>query len=68
MDQWHGGASALWRKPEWGWKCGCASCLERMLPCEGESQRDDQPEAESRYSPRRSIVVVVIKMPKYERP
>ena len=44
---------AMWRKPEWGWKCRWASRLELMLPSEQESQRDDQPEAESRSLPRR---------------
>ena len=56
------------RKPERGWKCGGARHLELLLPPEEESQRPDHPEAESRSSPRRSVVVVVIETPKYERP
>ena len=38
---------ARWRKPEQEWKCGGASCLELLLPSEGESQRPDHP----RWSP-----------------
>ena len=33
----------------------------------GESQKHDQPEAESRSLPVRSVVIVVIEMSKYER-
>ena len=43
---------ARWRKPEQEWKCGGASCLELLLPSEGESQRPDHPEVESKSSQR----------------
>lgn len=39
-----------WKKPEQEWKCWGASCLELPLPSEGESQRPDHPEAESKSS------------------
>lgn len=60
--------AAMWRKPEWRWKCGCAGRLERGLPSEGGSQRDDQPEAESGSSPTRSVAVGVLEKPEQERP
>lgn len=37
-----------------------------MLPSEGENQRDDQPQAESRLLPTRSVVVVGVEKPKCE--
>lgn len=40
--------------------------MELMLPPEGESQREDQPEAESRLPPTRSVVVVGVEKPKCE--
>lgn len=74
-----GGASALrvsgmevpvarWRKQSGDCKCRGASCLDLLLPSEGESQSHDHSESESRSSSRRCVIIVVIKTPKYERP